>query len=204
MRFYPCRVRRSSYWSTCPPPVSADIRVRCANRTDSSTQNQRYHLLSAAALNSSRNRNFVHMKGETQREILGQATPGTAAGGCWTGEAVPMTTPGTAASRCNFLLKSLRPWRPLRPASWQVLARRERAAAGRGTPIADCPKSASRSRPSTATVGRWLMRKPDRHRQDRFCSYFNRRRHQQPSAQLSRRRLSRTACPACSGIAMSA
>src|SRR5260370_18523671 len=41
------------------PPV---MRVRCANRTDSSTQHQRYHLLSAAALNSSRNRNFVHMK----------------------------------------------------------------------------------------------------------------------------------------------
>src|SRR5258707_12902824 len=36
------------------------------------------------------------------------------------------------------------------------------------------------------------------------CSYFNPRRHPQPSAQLSRRRLSRTACSACSGIAMSA
>ena len=31
-----------------------------------------------------------------------------------------------------FLLKSPRSWRPLRPASWQVLTRRERAAAGRG------------------------------------------------------------------------
>ena len=41
--------------------------VRCANRADSSTQCQRYHVLSAAALNSSRNRNFVHMKGESQR-----------------------------------------------------------------------------------------------------------------------------------------
>src|SRR5438067_1232690 len=71
--------------------------------------------------------------------------PGIAAGGCWTGEVVPMTTPGTAASRCNFLLKSLRSWRPLRPASWQVLARRERAAAGRGAPIGDL--SASQSRP---------------------------------------------------------
>jgi hypothetical protein len=42
------------------------------------------------------------------------------------------------------------------------------------------------------------------HRQDGYCSYFNPRRHPQPSAQPSRRRLSRTACPACSGIAMSA
>src|SRR6516165_9907076 len=33
------------------PPV---IRVQCANRTDSSTQHQRYHLLSAATLNNSR------------------------------------------------------------------------------------------------------------------------------------------------------
>jgi hypothetical protein len=32
-------------------------------------------------------------------------------------------------------------------ASWRVLARRERAAAGRGAPIADCPKRARRSRP---------------------------------------------------------
>src|SRR5262249_61452236 len=38
----------------------------------------------------------------------------------------------------------------------------------------------------------------------RFLSYFNPRRHPQPSAQPSLRRLSRTACPACSGIAMSA
>jgi hypothetical protein len=30
-------------------------------------------------------------------------------------------------------------------ASWRVLARRERAAAGRGAPIADCPKRARRS-----------------------------------------------------------
>jgi len=48
------------------------------------------------------------------------------------------------------------------------------------------------------------MRKPDWHRPDGFCSYFNPRRHPQPSAQPSLRRLSRTACPACSGIAMSA
>src|SRR5262249_37533267 len=41
------------------PPV---MRVQCANRTDSSTQHQRYHLLSAATLNNSRNRNFVHQK----------------------------------------------------------------------------------------------------------------------------------------------
>src|SRR6516225_7513342 len=41
------------------PPV---MRVQCANRTDSSTQHQRYHLLSAATLNNSRNRNFVHRK----------------------------------------------------------------------------------------------------------------------------------------------
>src|SRR5215471_9755741 len=67
MRFYPSRARRSSCWSTCPPPVSAGMRVPCANRTDSSTQHQRYHLLSVADLNSSRNRNFVHMKGERQR-----------------------------------------------------------------------------------------------------------------------------------------
>ena len=52
--------------------------------------------------------------------ILSQATP------------APMTTLETAASRCIFCLKSLWSWRPLRPASWQVLARRERAAAGRG------------------------------------------------------------------------
>src|SRR5262249_22414730 len=64
IRFYPSRARRSSCWSTCPPPVSAGMRVPCANRPDSSTQHQRYHLLSAADLNSSRNRNFVHMKGE--------------------------------------------------------------------------------------------------------------------------------------------
>src|SRR5262249_47766351 len=45
--------------------TSSDIRVRCANRTnfDAAT----YHLLSAAALNSSRNRNFVHMKDASQR-----------------------------------------------------------------------------------------------------------------------------------------
>ena len=78
--------------------------------------------------------------------ILGQATPGTTALQADAGRvAVPMTTPGTAASRFNFLLKSLRSRRPLRPAWWQVLACRERAAAGRGAPIADCPKSANRS-----------------------------------------------------------
>src|SRR5262249_242843 len=53
-------------------------------------------------------------------------------------------------------------------------------------------------------LGTWLMRKPDWHRPDGFCSYFNPRRRPQPSAQPSLRRLSRTACPACSGIAMSA
>ena len=55
-----------------------------------------------------------------------------------------------------------------------------------------------------AIVGTWLMRKPDWHKPDGSCSYFNPRRHPKPSAQLSRRRLSRTACSACSGIAMSA
>jgi hypothetical protein len=66
--------------------------------------------------------------------ILGQATPGTTAlqGGRWTGEAVPMTTPENGGKPLDFFLKSLRPWRPMRPASWQVLARRERAAADRG------------------------------------------------------------------------
>src|SRR5215831_16327904 len=57
------------------PPV---MRVRCANRTDSSTQHQRYHLLSAADLNSSRNRNFVHMKGE-RSGVVGAAF----SGGIW-------------------------------------------------------------------------------------------------------------------------
>jgi hypothetical protein len=47
------------------------------------------------------------------------------------GEAVPMTTPETAASRWIFS-KIASVMAPLRPASWQVLARRERAAAGRG------------------------------------------------------------------------
>src|SRR5262245_47568135 len=64
MRFYPSRARRSSCWSTCPPPVSADIKVQCANRADSDAA-PTYHLFSAAALNSNRNRNFVHMKGES-------------------------------------------------------------------------------------------------------------------------------------------
>src|SRR5262245_27293652 len=45
-----------------------------------------------------------------------------------------------------------------------------------------------------------LLANPSR----RVRSYFIRQRHQQPSAQLSRRRLSRTGCPACSGIAISA
>src|SRR5262249_59393740 len=54
------------------PPV---MRVQCANRTDSSTQHQRYHLLSAAGLNSSRNRNFVHMKGE-RGGVVGPAFSG--------------------------------------------------------------------------------------------------------------------------------
>src|SRR5215831_5956653 len=49
-----------------------------------------------------------------------------------------------------------------------------------------------------------FMRKPEWHKPDGSCSYFNPRRHPQPSAQLSGRRLSRTACSACSGIAMSA
>src|SRR5262245_57912265 len=51
------------------------IRVPCANRTASSTQHQRYHLLSAAGLNSSRNRNFVHMKGE-RGGVVGPAFSG--------------------------------------------------------------------------------------------------------------------------------
>src|SRR5262252_758109 len=38
--------------------------VRCANPAGSLTQRQHYHRLSAAALNSGRNRNFVHRKGE--------------------------------------------------------------------------------------------------------------------------------------------
>src|SRR5262249_45130263 len=54
---------RSSCWSTCPPPVSAGYEGAMREiGTDSSTQHQRYHLLSAAALNNSRNRNFVHRK----------------------------------------------------------------------------------------------------------------------------------------------
>src|SRR5262245_57457521 len=44
----------------------------------SSTQHQRYHLLSAADLNSSRNRNFVHMKGE-RSGVVGAAF----SGGIW-------------------------------------------------------------------------------------------------------------------------
>src|SRR5262249_33350106 len=63
MRCYPSRARHSSCWSTCPPPVSADIRVQCANPADSDAA-PTYHLFSAAALDSNRNRNFVHMKGE--------------------------------------------------------------------------------------------------------------------------------------------
>src|SRR5262245_41959654 len=51
------------------------MRVPCANRTASSTQHQRYHLLSAADLNSSRNRNFVHMKGE-RSGVVGPAFAG--------------------------------------------------------------------------------------------------------------------------------
>src|SRR5215470_2009784 len=78
IRFYPSRARRSSCWSTCPPPVSAGMRVPCANQTASSTQHQRYHLLSAADLKSSRNRNFVHMKGE-RSGVVGPAF----SGGIW-------------------------------------------------------------------------------------------------------------------------
>src|SRR5262249_5366781 len=56
------------------PPV---IRVQCANRTDSSTQHQRHHLLSAATLNNSRNRNFVHRKdhGRIEAGIPGSPRP---------------------------------------------------------------------------------------------------------------------------------
>src|SRR5215470_8093174 len=56
------------------PPV---MRVQCANRTDSSTQHQRYHLLSAATLNNSRNRNFVHWKdhGRIEAGIPGSPRP---------------------------------------------------------------------------------------------------------------------------------
>src|SRR6266566_3849726 len=76
MRFYPSRARRSSCWSTCPPPVSAGMRVRCANPADFDAA-PTYHLLSAAALNSSRNRNFVHMKGELSG-VVGRVFAGVA------------------------------------------------------------------------------------------------------------------------------
>src|SRR5215831_18132115 len=62
MRFYPCRVRRSSCWSTCPPPVSRRYEGTMRESADCSTQHQRYHVLSAAPLSSGDNRNFVHMK----------------------------------------------------------------------------------------------------------------------------------------------
>src|SRR5262249_30086326 len=52
------------------PPV---MRVRCANRFFDAAPT--YHLLSAAAPNSSRNRNFVHMKGE-RRGVVGPAFAG--------------------------------------------------------------------------------------------------------------------------------
>jgi hypothetical protein len=63
MRFYPSRARRSSCWSTCPPPVSAGYEgaMRESERFLRRSTNA-YHLLSAAALNNSRNRNFVHRK----------------------------------------------------------------------------------------------------------------------------------------------
>src|SRR5262249_45520289 len=53
-------------------PVSASY-----DRTDSSTQHQRYHLLSAATLNNSRNRNFVHRKdhGRIEAGIPGSPRP---------------------------------------------------------------------------------------------------------------------------------
>src|SRR5262249_8521387 len=54
------------------PPV---MRVQCANRTDSSTQHQGYHLLSAATLNNSRNRNFVHRKDHGRIEAGISGTP---------------------------------------------------------------------------------------------------------------------------------
>src|SRR5262249_20937185 len=54
------------------PPV---MRVQCANRTDSSTQHQGYHLLSAATLNNSRNRNFVHRKDHGRIEAVFLAVP---------------------------------------------------------------------------------------------------------------------------------
>ena len=89
--------------------------------------------------------------------ILGQATPGTTALQSDAGRvAVPMTTPGTAASRFNFLLKSLRSWRPLRPAWWQVLACRERAAAGRGAyAIRALPGSISRGPSPGSELALW-------------------------------------------------
>src|SRR6516165_12767748 len=67
------------------PPV---MRVQCAKSDRSSTQHQHYHVLSAAALNNSRKRNFVHRKdhgrmvssaehaGETYLNIHGIAFPG--------------------------------------------------------------------------------------------------------------------------------
>ena len=119
------------------------MRVRCANPAGSLTQHQHYHRLSAAALNSGRNRNFVHRKAslasrrprvrERRRSPSvrasslarrgpavagageGSCRPGggcdprsgdaghnCAAGGRWTGDAVPMTKPETEASRCIF------------------------------------------------------------------------------------------------------
>ena len=114
--------------------------MRCANPAESLTQHQHYHRLSAAALNSGRNKNFVHRKGELsgggpvfaggadpigsgfvnqpsaarRSQLLakdlvalesprsGDAGHNRAAGGRWTGDAVPMTKPETEASRCIF------------------------------------------------------------------------------------------------------
>ena len=86
--------------------------------------------MSYGDLNSSRNRNFVHIKGELngvspvfasvsgfvasvarprRSQVLAKelVAPGDgghnrAAGGRWTGDAVPMTKPETEASRCIF------------------------------------------------------------------------------------------------------
>ena len=133
------------------------MRVRCANPAGSLTQHQHNHRLSAAALNSSRNRNFVHMKGELSGGPCSRASPipsVRASSPAWRGPAVAGAGEGACrpGARCDahsgdagsnddtrnggkplhFLLKIASVMAPLRPSSWQVLARRERAAAGRG------------------------------------------------------------------------
>src|SRR5262249_39772786 len=82
--------------------VSAGMRVRCANPGDSSTQHQRYHLLSAATLSNGDNRNFVHMKVGRCGGIL-----------CIRGSRKPFAMAGSSAMRdthlegANKLLQSI-------------------------------------------------------------------------------------------------